>query len=125
MSYIKAIITILSIMILNPLITMESGHPDTGKTEKQATVRIKLFSFTPEQLTVTSGTKIVWINHDQIEHSVTHGEPGNKGSEFNSGFFTKGEKYEFLPDKPGRYPYFCERHESMKGEIIVVPERNN
>lgn len=85
-------------------------------------VSIKLFSFNPGVLEVPAGTTVVWTNGDAIEHSVTNGVPGKPGGAFDSGFFTEGQTWSFTFTEPGEYPYFCKRHESMKGMVKVVPK---
>lgn len=100
-----------------------SYSPHTGSKAGETrteTVEIKLFSFNPEVLKIPAGTKVVWINRDQIEHSVTQG--GSEDNILDSGFFTKGEKFEFVFEEPGEYRYFCNRHNSMKGVVKVVAE---
>jgi plastocyanin len=85
-------------------------------------VSIKLFSFNPGVLEVPAGTTVVWTNGDAIQHSVTNGVPGKPGGAFDSGFFTEGQTWSFTFTEPGEYPYFCRRHESMKGMVKVVPK---
>jgi plastocyanin len=81
---------------------------------------IKLFQFQPKTIEVKAGTMIKWTNGDDIEHSVTGGEPGKESGAFDSGFFVKGETFEQTFDKPGTYDYFCKRHNSMKGKVVVT-----
>jgi plastocyanin len=89
---------------------------------KPATVNvdIKLFGFKPEALEIPAGTTVVWTNFDAIEHSVTNGTPEKSGMAFDSDFFTVGETFTFTFEKPGTYPYFCKRHNSMQGKIKVL-----
>lgn len=47
---------------------VESTNPDT--------VEMKNTSFIPSQLTVSPGTKVVWINKDSFAHTVVSGTPG-------------------------------------------------
>lgn len=108
------------------LLFLISCSPHTGSDADELrteTVEIKMFSFKPEVLKIPAGTKVVWINRDQIEHSVTHGTPEDREDKIlDSGLFTKGEKYEFVFEEPGEYRYFCTRHNSMKGVVKVVAE---
>jgi plastocyanin len=99
-------------------ITKAESQSSKTKTEN---IDIKLFSFKPETLEIPVGTTVVWTNFDAIEHSVTNGTPEKPGSEFDSNFFTEGQTFTFTFDKPGNYPYFCKRHNSMMGEIKIVP----
>jgi plastocyanin len=84
-------------------------------------VDIKLFTFKPKSLEVPVGTTVVWTNGDAIDHSVTDGTPEKLGGAFDSGFFNKGETFSFTFNKAGEYPYFCKRHDFMRGTIKVLP----
>ncbi len=110
------IIFLLSLIFSGPVSAQRSG----GHQVETKTVSISLFSFRPELLVVRPGTKVVWINRDKIEHSITEGEPGENGRLFDSGFFTEGERFEFVFFKPGDYHFFCKRHNSMKGMVRVI-----
>lgn len=81
---------------------------------------IKLFMFKPSPLEVKPGTTLVWTNQDAIDHSVTAGTPGSLSGAFDSGFFGQGQAFEFAFNEPGTYDYFCKRHESMVGTIVVT-----
>ena len=83
-------------------------------------VDIKLFTFKPKSLEVPAGTTVVWTNGDAIDHSVTDGTPEKLGGTFDSGFFNKGETFSFTFNKAGQYPYFCKRHDFMRGTITVL-----
>jgi len=82
--------------------------------------QIKLFQFMPKDLSVKAGTTVTWMNGDDIDHSVTAGEPGQESGAFDSGFFKKGGTYKFTFSAPGTYTYFCKRHPSMKASVVVT-----
>ncbi|HSG30851.1 MAG TPA: plastocyanin/azurin family copper-binding protein [Thermodesulfobacteriota bacterium] len=86
----------------------------------QVEVDIKLFQYKPADIEVSTGTTVIWKNNDAIEHSITHGTPENSGDEFDSEFFTKEQSYSMKFEKEGEYPYFCKRHPSMKGKVVVT-----
>jgi plastocyanin len=77
-------------------------------------IKIDNFSFTPQQLTVAKGTTIVWINNDDVPHTVvaTH-------QEFRSHALDTGDKFSFTFTKPGTFAYFCSVHPVMTGKIVV------
>lgn len=120
-----------SILIMTPLFIFEPsfylGETEADETKSQSSkqsnenIDIKLFTFKPETIEVPVGTTVVWTNSDAIEHSVTNGTPEKPGMSFESDFFTEGQTFIFTFDKPGTYPYFCKRHNSMRGEIKVLP----
>lgn len=80
----------------------------------QNTVAINEFNFSPNQLHVTPGTTVVWVNNDTIGHSVT----ADDGS-FDTGIFAQGESASVTFNLPGTYSYHCIVHAMMKGTIIV------
>ena len=82
-------------------------------------VAIQLFQFRPGQLEVKAGTPVTWTNADDIVHTVTSGVPEQRDGRFVERLAGRGAAatVEFI--NPGVYPYFCERHPSMRGEIRV------
>ena len=73
----------------------------------------------PDRLEVKTGTKITWTNQDEIVHTVTSGTPETRDGRFGSPLNGKGTTTSVTFTEPGTYPYFCERHQSMQGEIRV------
>ena len=94
-----------------------SGAGEMRVTGAPAT--IQLFQFQPSPLDVATGTTVTWTNGDDIEHTVTAGTPEHRAGTFDSQVFGKGRTYRFTFAEPGDYPYFCARHESMRGEVRV------
>lgn len=81
-----------------------------------AVVRIANLSFTARDLRVRSGTRVRWVNEDQVQHSVT-AEDGS----FDSGLLDPGQAFERVFDRPGEYSYHCTPHPFMLGHVIVEP----
>ncbi len=79
--------------------------------------------YVPAEVTVSPGTRIVWVNNDDAAHTVTSGSLGDAdaGTLFDSGFplMKPGEKFEHVFDAPGEYPYFCQVHAWMRAKVIV------
>ena len=83
-------------------------------------VTVKLFQFTPSELVVNVGTTVTWTNQDQILHTATAGAtPGTADGKFDGPMDGVGQSANFTFDQPGTYPYFCRRHTSMTGTIVV------
>lgn len=99
---------------------LQAADTEISDNNEPVEVDIKLFTFKPKVLEIPVGTKVVWSNGDAVDHSVTQGTPGKPGAEFDSGYFTKGGRYSYTFNEAGEYEYFCKRHESMRGKIIVV-----
>ncbi|HET9907730.1 MAG TPA: plastocyanin/azurin family copper-binding protein [Anaerolineales bacterium] len=101
-----------------PVATTVSAAMEPTSAEVQ--VEINLFNFSEDEITIPAATTVVWVNHDNIEHSVTSGTPENPDGAFDSDFFVKDESFRMVFDTPGEYPYFCRRHNHMRGVIIVT-----
>jgi plastocyanin len=92
--------------------SMAAGAPAAQATE----VKIDNFAFNPAVITVKSGTQVIWINKDDIPHTVDSSE-----GKFKSSALDTDQKFEFKFSEPGEYPFFCRMHPKMTGKIIVQP----
>jgi plastocyanin len=90
-----------------------------GAAAPAPAVSVRLFRFGPGQLAITAGTPVTWTNQDDITHTVTSGTPGDPDGRFRRPLGGKGATTTLEFTDPGVYPYFCERHPSMRGEIRV------
>ncbi len=91
-------------------------QPTRGDDE----VWIQASGFDPTSLTVTLGTTVTWTNKDATGHDVTSGTPGNVANDFNgSPPLNQNEAHSVTFPKSGRFPYFCSRHRSKVGTIVV------
>jgi plastocyanin len=79
-------------------------------------VNIDNFAFTTKELTVKAGMTIVFLNRDDIPHSVV----GSNG-EFHSKALDTDESFAFTFAKAGSYAYSCGLHPKMQGRIVVTP----
>jgi plastocyanin len=85
-----------------------------------AAVTIQTFQFRPGVVEVKAGTRVTWINQDDILHTVTSGTPRfNREPHFEAPLEGKGATYSLTFPQAGTYTYFCDRHQSMRGEILV------
>ena len=82
-------------------------------------VTIQTFQFNPTPIEVAAGTRVSFTNQDDITHTVTSGTPDSPDGKFSHRLEGKGTTATVELGKPGVYPYFCERHRSMRGEIRV------
>jgi len=85
----------------------------------EQSVAIQTFQFKPTPVEVPAGAKVGFVNHDDIAHTVTSGTPENPDGKFSFKLGGKDATATIELGKPGVYPYFCERHRSMRGEIRV------
>ncbi len=77
-------------------------------------VEIDNFSFGPQTLTVPVGTKVTWINKDDIPHTVT-----SDSKLFASLALDTDDRFSFTFTVPGTNNYYCTMHPKMTGTIIV------
>lgn len=78
------------------------------------TVEIVKFAFSPKEITVAAGTKIVWTNHDETPHTII----ANDGTFVSKGMDTN-DHFEFTFNKEGDFSYFCTLHPFMTGIVHV------
>ena len=86
--------------------------------EPQA-IAVQLFQFRPGQMDVAKGSRVTWTNQDDITHTVTSGTPEKRDGRFDAQLAGKGATASVEVVESGTYPYFCDRHNSMRGEIRV------
>lgn len=82
---------------------------------KTAAVKVSMYAFMPDTLTVRVGTRITFTNHDQTAHSATA-----LNGAFDTGTINPGQSKTIIVRRPGSYPYHCVFHAFMTGTIKVV-----
>jgi Icc protein len=78
-------------------------------------IGIDNFKFSPNPLTVKSGTKVVWINNDDVPHLIVSTQNKFRQSQV----LDTNQRFAVTLTKPGTYDYFCSLHPMMQGKIIV------
>lgn len=61
-------VTLLAVLTLGARSWRSSGSSRPGA---DSTVLIQTFGFRPKELAVPVGTRVVWTNDDEVEHTVT------------------------------------------------------
>lgn len=77
-------------------------------------VQIRDFAFGTPQLTVAPGTRVTWVNCDQITHTSTA-----DGGAWNSGPLAPGATYTRTFTTAGTFPYHCDPHPGMTATVGV------
>ncbi len=85
---------------------------------KEAIIEIKNLRFHPEEIIISPGTNVTWINKDNVPHKVVA---------YDRLFYGKkiypGESYSFTFTKPGTHRYFDAVFVKIgRGKIIVKEE---
>ena len=107
---------LLGLISLNLLLVVHANEMGTTSViTKENKIEIKDFAFSPQTLTVKSGDKITWINHDEEPHTVVSvGKKFQKSSALDT-----DQQFTITAGTPGTYEYFCSVHPKMTGTIIV------
>src|SRR6516165_3637688 len=112
---------VLALGLLAPVLLLwPPGRGPVAAAPDVAEVRIDNFTFSPAELTIKAGTKVVFRNSDDIPHSVVMASVG-----VHSKALDTDDTFSFEFNTPGTIDYFCGLHPHMKGKIIVVPQMND
>jgi plastocyanin len=108
-----------------PLVAGCGGSSDVAAADqpessakKGSQVVIDNFTFNPPRLTVRAGTRVTWVNRDDVPHTATS---TRKPRVFDSRTLDSDEQFSHVFTKPGTYEYFCALHPKMTAKIIVTP----
>jgi plastocyanin/uncharacterized membrane protein YozB (DUF420 family) len=74
------------------------------------TIHEDRYSFIPSQLTIPTGTTVVWVNDEQAKHTVSADE-----GQFDSGDQELSVRYTYTFTEAGTYRYFCRYHGDVDG----------
>ena len=90
----------------------------------------QIFCFSPQTLTVTSGTTVTWSNATAADHTVTRcnttacpvGPGTGTDAAFGSGLLVAGQTFSATFHGLGTYNYYCQIHgyTVMHGTVTVV-----
>lgn len=94
----------------SPAAASPAASPATGDQ-----IVISNFAFSPASLTVPAGRDVIWMNQDDIPHTVTSADK----TSFASALLDTGDQFRHRFTTVGTYPYFCALHPFMTGRIIV------
>jgi plastocyanin len=75
---------------------------------------IENFTFQPATLTVKAGTKVTWVNRDDVPHTAT-----DIDKRFNSSVLDTDDQFSYTFSQAGTYNYYCALHPKMTGQIVV------
>lgn len=96
-----------------------SGGNTGGNADGEAGVEVTVLidesgMFNTPELRIKKGTKVTWVNNDDIAHNVY--EMNNL---FQSENLDQGSTFSYTFDQPGEYTYYCSIHPSMEARVIV------
>jgi plastocyanin len=79
------------------------------------TVTIEGMKFQPEELTVTVGDIVVWVNKDVVAHTAT----SSKAGIFDSKLIAPDKSWKLTVRTKGDFDYVCTYHPTMKATLRV------
>jgi amicyanin len=112
-SFANVLVFLSALMILGTA-SCRSQSTVAAKAAAGYEIKIDNFSFTPPTLTVPIGTKVTWVNRDDIPHTIVSSD-----QKFKSKALDTDEAYSFTFTEPGTYQYFCSLHPKMVGKVVV------
>lgn len=110
-----------------------NGSTTGERSGTPAAIDVVNIAYAPASLEIAAGDAVVWTNRDEgVRHTVTSGMPGDNGvpgvtegkpsdpdGVFDGDLPDASASFGFTFDQAGTFPYFCEVHPSMTGEIVV------
>jgi plastocyanin len=99
------------------MLAVAAAFPGASAQAAGPEVDIDQFTFTPQHVTVKTGTTVTWINDDDVPHTVA-----SSTKFFKSKALDTKDKFSFTFTTPGTYEYFCSLHPHMTGAIVVEAE---
>ncbi|WP_132254434.1 cupredoxin domain-containing protein [Methylobacterium segetis] len=109
---------IIAAIALQILALTLAAQPSTAAADRASTdpvvIRIDNFTFGPQTLTVAPGTRVTWINGDDIPHTVVA-----QNKFFRSKTLDTDDRFTVTFQVPGKYAYFCSLHPHMTGTVVV------
>jgi plastocyanin len=103
----------------------ERGVTDTGELDCTADLNdqvpgstivvINNFAFGPNEVRVSRGTRVTWV---QCDGGTVHTSTSDNGA-WNSGDLATGATFTRTFDAVGTFPYHCQPHPNMRASIIV------
>ena len=101
---------------LSPTINKtQTKTPTVPATIISKSVIIANFAFSPSDLTIKKGTKVIWTNQDSVIHTVTMDNEG-----VSSGNIKQGASYSYTFNLVGTFNYHCAVHPNMHGVVYVI-----
>jgi plastocyanin len=96
------------------LVAAAISFPVISAPAPDSKVEIDNFAFSPDRITVKTGTTVTWLNADDTPHTVAA-----SSKLFKSKALDTEDSFSFTFTTPGVYQYFCSLHPHMAGTVVV------
>lgn len=103
-----------------PSMTSEQTETQDVKdftSQKEVSLEIINYAFTPPTIRIKKGTTVTWTNRDTVKHNAIADDES-----FKTELIGKDESVSVTFDTAGTFPYYCGPHPSMRGTVIVEDE---
>jgi plastocyanin len=110
----------LSLVACQPAPLPNTGNSQPQNQASSQTINLANISFNPKETTIKAGTTVIWMNKDNMAHTVTADDKS-----FDSGNLNPGDTFKFTFAKAGTYHFYCRYHggpngQGMSGTIVVT-----
>ncbi|OPY36281.1 MAG: plastocyanin [Methanoregula sp. PtaU1.Bin051] len=116
-----ATVTTLQVPISTPAqyITTPVPTPLSQASVSDNTITIRDFIFSPQSITVKTGSIVRWENLDSVPHRIMFTDSSGRDTNVESSTLAPSQSYSRKFAAPGKYAYYCKIHPEMKGTVIV------
>ena len=99
----------------SPYTPIQQPKVEEEKEYNPKTIHVSIvgYAYSPSQVIINKGDRVVWTNQDSVRHDVN-------GDGIEGPLLSKGETFSYTFTEAGTYNYICTPHPYMKGSIIVV-----
>ena len=94
-----------------------NNRPEVG--EEDVVVHMRGQRFVEDPVTVVAGGSVTWVNEDTTFHIIAAGKPNDPGDWIGPAV-NFGESWTHTFDEPGEYIYYCDNHERVMRDAVVV-----
>ena len=105
-------------MTVNPgSYSSSDKNPPSGSGDQSNNgyiVKIDNFSFSPATLNIPAGTRVTWLNQDDVPHTVV-----SMDKRIVSPPLDTDDRFSYEFSAPGTYSYYCSIHPHMTAKVIV------
>ena len=128
--YVAGLVAVIGLAVAGVSMRRAAADAETPQAGESATqappardagpppvkVSIENFAFEPKEFVVPAGATVVWLNADDVPHTVTSTASPPL---FDSKTLDAGSRFAFEFKAAGTYDYFCKAHPYMTGKVVV------
>ncbi len=118
MKYLLASLAVISATLVTTACSQAPAQAQVPAAAQAAERVIEIKNYMFMEVTVPAGTKVTWINRDEVPHTVIE-----RNKLFHSAALDTDDKFSYVFNTPGTYDYFCSLHPYMVAKVIVTPAK--